>query len=51
MDLAMKTLQNSRERDEDDWKDLFSKANERFHFEGVQCPKGSQLSIIEFQWR
>ncbi|TVY44615.1 O-methyltransferase [Lachnellula subtilissima] len=51
MDLAMMTLQNSRERDRDDWIALFSQASKRFHLVGIQCPTGSQLSIIEFEWR
>lgn len=51
MDLAMMTLQNSKERDRDDWIDLFGRASERFHLNGIQRPKRSQLSIIEFQWR
>lgn len=50
MDLAMKTLQNAQERDQDDWVDLFKKASLRFKYIGTQTPKGSQLSIIEFEW-
>lgn len=50
MDLAMKTLQNAQERDQDDWVGLFKRASPRFKFISTQTPRGSQLSIIEFEW-
>jgi hypothetical protein len=49
--MAMMTLQNSRERDQDDWISLFSRASERFHLASIKRPTGSALSIIEFEWR
>ena len=50
MDVSMLTIQNSQERDQDDWISLFSRADERFKFLGIKHPKGSHLSIIEFSW-
>ncbi|MCJ1311798.1 hypothetical protein MMC25_005471 [Agyrium rufum] len=50
MDIAMMTIQNSQERDQDDWISLFKRADERFKFEGVKHPEGAHLSFIEFHW-
>ncbi|EPE27494.1 S-adenosyl-L-methionine-dependent methyltransferase [Glarea lozoyensis ATCC 20868] len=50
MDLAMLQIQNSRERELQDWETLFVKADPRFKFLGVTQPKGSKLAIIEAIW-
>jgi len=50
MDLDMLTLFNARERDEDDWKVLFQRADPRFKFQGIKQPKGSTLALILATW-
>lgn len=49
-DLSMMQLQNGKERDPDDWKQLFAETDERFVFESVKQPPGSLLAIIEARW-
>ncbi|MCJ1382875.1 hypothetical protein MMC17_005988 [Xylographa soralifera] len=49
-DLFMKQLQNSKERDHDDWRLLFERADPRFKFLGVTSPPAFGLSIIEAVW-
>jgi hypothetical protein len=49
-DLGMIAIQNGRERDLDEWKSLFGRADSRFHFVGVTQPEGSNLSLIEASW-
>jgi len=51
MDLTMLELQNARERELQDWKDLFALADERFKFVGVVMPPGSNLAIIIVEWQ
>ncbi|TVY17141.1 O-methyltransferase bik3 [Lachnellula arida] len=51
MDLAMMQVQNSRERDLDDWAKLFLEADERFAFKGGKQPEGSSLWILEVEWK
>lgn len=51
MDLTMLELQNARERELQDWKDLFTLADERFKFVGVVMPPGSNLAIITAEWQ
>lgn len=46
----MKQMANGKERDVQDWIQLFKSADERFVFEGVKMPEGSKLAIIEFSW-
>ncbi|KAL9118984.1 MAG: hypothetical protein Q9187_004464 [Circinaria calcarea] len=50
MDLTMLELQNSREREMDDWKALFEMADGRFKFLGGNQPNGSRLWILEAVW-
>lgn len=49
-DLAMKQNFNSRERDADDWAELFGKADTRFKLKRITCSPGSILSVIEIIW-
>ncbi|KAI9663956.1 MAG: hypothetical protein M1821_007447 [Bathelium mastoideum] len=49
-DLAMKAILNAKERDLDDWKELFQKADSRFHYRGVKTPHESSMGILEFVW-
>ena len=50
MDLTMLEMQNSCERDLDDWAALFRNADPRFEFLGGQLPAGSNLWIITARW-
>ncbi|KAJ4385388.1 hypothetical protein N0V93_009815 [Gnomoniopsis smithogilvyi] len=49
-DLVMSSIQNARERELGDWKDLFKKADGRFKFEGVTSPPGSNHSLLVAVW-
>ncbi|POS83989.1 hypothetical protein EPUL_004643 [Erysiphe pulchra] len=50
MDLAMLSLLNSQERDENEYRMLFKAADERFHFIGVRTSVGSSMALIEAIW-
>jgi hypothetical protein len=50
MDLLMLTIVNSNERDVDDWRNLFQKADPRFTFLGASQPKGWRMWTIEAVW-
>ena len=50
MDLTMLELQNSRERELDDWAKLFEEADPRFTFKGGKQPAGANLWILEAVW-
>lgn len=41
---------NSKERDRDDWAQLFQDADPRFRFVGLKQPAFSELGIIEAAW-
>ncbi|KAL6718926.1 hypothetical protein ACLMJK_003161 [Lecanora helva] len=49
-DLIMAALFNGRERNENDWRDMFRKADSRFSFKGVTDTPGSSFSVIEVVW-
>ena len=51
MDLTMLELQNSREREMEDWATLFRDADERFDFQGGKQPAGSNLWILDAIWK
>lgn len=46
----MLELHNAKERDMDDWNDLFKQADPRFRLENVKKPRGSRLAILEVVW-
>ena len=50
-DLGMIALLNGRERDADEWRLLFDRADSRFHFVGVKQPEGSSLALMEAVWK
>ena len=50
MDIAQLNIQNSREREREEYEELFHQADKRFKFLGVKTPSGSFLSIIEVVW-
>lgn len=50
-DLVMSSIQNARERELEDWKNLFMKADGRFKFKGIIFPPGSNYSLIVAVWK
>lgn len=46
----MMELQNSKERELDEWVKLFEQADPRFKFKGAKLPQGSRLWNIEVIW-
>ena len=58
LDLVMMMLFNAREREYNEWKPLFEKADQRFKFQGARpslvnktnIPTKKLLSIIEATW-
>lgn len=46
----MLELQNSREREVDDWVNLLERADWRFKFLGATLPQGSKLHLLEVEW-
>jgi hypothetical protein len=51
MDLTMLELLNAKERDVNDWIELFAMADPRFKFLGAKQPTGSRMSIMEAVWQ
>ncbi|KAK8021231.1 O-methyltransferase- family 2 [Apiospora arundinis] len=50
LDVIMLTVTNSRERELDDWRDLFRNADPRYRFLKAWKPTKSQLWFIEAEW-
>ncbi|KAI0972042.1 S-adenosyl-L-methionine-dependent methyltransferase [Xylaria arbuscula] len=50
MDLTMTEIQNSYEREVDDWARLFTDADPRFEFKGATQPPGSNLGFVVAEW-
>lgn len=50
MNLAMKAIQNGKERGYNDWKDLFELADTRFKVRHIQQLSGADLGLIVTQW-
>lgn len=46
----MLELFNAKERERDDWVELFERADSRFVVRSIQKPPGSILSFIEVVW-
>ncbi|KAI0810440.1 S-adenosyl-L-methionine-dependent methyltransferase [Xylaria sp. FL0064] len=51
MDLTMTEIQNSYEREVDDWAKLFMGADPRFEFKGAKQPAGSNLGFVVAEWK
>lgn len=51
MDLTMTEMQNSHEREVDDWVKLFQSASPGFEFQEAKQPKGSNLWILVAEWK
>ncbi|TGO39876.1 hypothetical protein BHYA_0046g00300 [Botrytis hyacinthi] len=49
-DFTMKSYLNGRERDADEWAQLFEKADSRFRFQGIAAVPSSRFSVIEAIW-
>jgi hypothetical protein len=50
MDVTMLSLLNAKERDLEDFTQLFALADPRFKFLGAKTPVGSRMSIMEAVW-
>jgi hypothetical protein len=50
MDLFMQVTVNAREREADDWRVLFERADERYKFEKIWKPEGSRMWFMEAEW-
>lgn len=50
-DLTMLSFFNGREREKDDWANLFREADERFADIRIWTLEGSSFAIIEATWR
>jgi hypothetical protein len=47
----MLQLLNAKERDDDDWLELFKMADPRFKYLGHTTPNGSRMSIMTAVWQ
>lgn len=50
LDLFMQVTVNAREREPDDWRQLFRRADERFQFNKIWKPENSCMWFIEVEW-
>jgi len=50
LDLFMQVTVNAREREPDDWRGLFRRADERFKFNDIWRPEKSRMWFIEAEW-
>lgn len=50
MDISMLEMHNGKERDLDDWKQLFASADKRFRIVSVKQPPSSRLGLLEVEW-
>jgi hypothetical protein len=50
MDLTMMEMQNSKERELDDWAKLFEEADKRFDFRGGKQTQDSNLRVLKAEW-
>lgn len=46
----MLEIGNAKERDLSEWEQLFRQADERFSFQGMIQPVGSNLALLEATW-
>jgi len=51
MNLAMKAIQNGRERSVQDWYDLVEMADPRFQLIEAKKLEGADLGLIIIKWR
>ena len=50
LDLFMQVTVNAREREPEDWRDLFRRADERFKFNRIWKPTKSRFWFIDVEW-
>ncbi|RFU78682.1 s-adenosyl-l-methionine-dependent methyltransferase [Trichoderma arundinaceum] len=50
LDLFMQVTVNAREREPDDWRELFRRADDRFKFNDIWRPEKSRMWFIEAEW-
>ncbi|KAH6604621.1 hypothetical protein Trco_006328 [Trichoderma cornu-damae] len=50
LDLFMQVTVNAREREPDDWRELFRRADARFRFNDIWRPEKSRMWFIEAEW-
>ena len=48
--MLMLTLQNARERELDDWEELFHQADPRYKWIGAKVKEGDSSAVIEVTW-
>ena len=48
--MLMLTLQNARERELDDWEEMFRQADPRFKWVGAKVKEGDSSAVIEIIW-
>ncbi|TGO30064.1 hypothetical protein BPAE_0008g00560 [Botrytis paeoniae] len=51
LDMIMLSMHNSREREAEEWQDLFLEADPRFGVLKIWTPTGASLAIIEAVWQ
>ena len=49
--MLMLTLQNARERELQDWEEMFQQADSRFKWVGARVKDGDSSAVIEVIWR
>ena len=50
IDMAMKATLNGKERDADQWRQLFKSAGPGFHLLSIRTPSAGRFSVIEAEW-
>jgi hypothetical protein len=50
MDMILLSLFNGREREKEDWMQVFKEADERFRVKEFHCPEESAQAVIEVVW-
>lgn len=51
LDVGMQQLLNAKQRDIDEWRELFSKADSRYRWLGAYQPPGNLRWVIEAEWQ
>jgi hypothetical protein len=50
LDIFMQVTVNAREREPDDCRELFARADERFKFNAIWKPENSRMWFVEAEW-
>jgi len=50
MDIGMLQLLNAQQREQDEWPELFCRADPRYRYLGAKKPAGAIRWIIEAEW-